>query len=1324
MSPAPRSSRLPARRGTAVTAVLALVLAVLVLAAPSPASATGTIAAVGSAGQIAVTGLASGATARLFQGTTDVTETLHHRSWYPGQKTIPTTLVADTDEAVAGQGHALLIREVPPGSGYVVHVGAEVSDSITVLPDPPDPTKSAPADTAYQSTQLTDCGATPAPNSDCYTYIPTRDGTTLSANINFPTTAMPAGGWPVLIDYSGYDPSQPGGPPAEAAMFPYQGYVVVGLNMRGTTCSGGAFDYFEGLQSLDGYDAIEVLAHQTWTAHDVNAKAKIGMVGISYMGISQLFVAQTQPPDLQAITPLSVIADTYRSTLRPGGIYNNGFAKSWAEERVASAQPAAHQWVKDRINPLGTNDLTCAANQKLRLQSVDLLNKSDTNPFYQAAGGDELSPRTFVHNIKVPTYLGGAWQDEQTGGQMSSMYQNFDATLRGKHQVRAYLTNGVHTESLAQQDLTELMGFVDFYVAKRVPQINSLLFIGIPPALHATFGGTQLALVPNRWTGPKWAGGVEGTCIGVANPTTPNPDPTCRYADAVATYQAENPVRVVWENGAGTNATTSPAGQTIVAGTPVGTATSTFSTWPPSNISATRWYLQPDGHLASAAPIVTDDRAGGYSSYVYDPSTKRASSFDGGTDQIWTAETQTLPDSDPGGIHWKPLADGNSLSFTTDAFAKNTAMAGQGSVDLWLRSNAADTDLEVTITEVRPDGQERYVQSGWLRASHRALDPAVSTELAPFQTQLQADAAPLPAGQFVPMRVGLFPFAHVFRTGSKLRLNIEAPGGNQPFWKYDTCTLTHVVPGCSTVAGPGVQVNDVAHSVGRPSSVVLPVLPDSKVPVVPASVPCPALRNEPCRPNLADQISTGVSAVLSSIGSAEVSWVAPAAGAAPDGYRVTMSPGGGAFVVAGPNPPTHVHVPQVPHGSPVTFTVQALYGATYGPVSHASPSVTDGSRLTPIAPTRILDTRTGSDHHVFATLGSGLSGDLPVSGGTTSVPPDAEAVVINVTVTGPTAGGFLTAFPTGEARPDASNLNFLPGQTVANLVTVKIGSAHSVSLYNHFGSTDVVVDIVGYYSGAPTAATYTAIAPKRLLDSRPGVDHVGFTTLYGGGKGNLVVRGGTTGVPAEAEAVVLDLTATGPTAGGFVTAYPTGAAPNDPPVASSLNYVPGQTVANLVTVQVGSDGSITLFNSFGNTDLVADVVGYFRPGDATGGAFHPLSPTRVLDTRSGSGHQVFPKLGSGQHQDLIVANGNQVPATAFGVLGNLTVTGPTASGFLTAYPTAAAPNNPPVASNVNFTAGQTVPSLSAVEIGLSGKISIFNSFGSTDVVLDLSGWYG
>jgi len=492
------------------------------------------------------------------------------------------------------------------------------------------------------------------------------------------------------------------------------------------------------------------------------------------------------------------------------------------------------------------------------------------------------------------------------------------------------------------------------------------------------------------------------------------------------------------------------------------------------------------------------------------------------------------------------------------------------------------------------------------------------------------------------------------------------------------------------------------------------------VPAVPASTPCPAVRNEPCRPYLPAKVPTGVTATVDSTGTGQASWTAPA-GPAPDNYVITPSTG---LAVATVGPQTTAGVGYIAHGVPVTFTVQAIYSGVTGPASDASLSVIDaGTRLVPMTPTRLLDTRAGSGYQVFPALAGAASGDLPLNG----VSAAAEAVVLNVTVTAPTAGGFLTVYPTGEARPNSSNLNFVPGQTVANLVTVKVGAGHSVTVFNSLGSTDVVVDIVGYYSGehAPIAATYTARPPLRVLDTRPGAQHLGFPTLTNGGKGNLVVRGGgTTGVPPAATAVVLNVTATAPTAEGFVTAYPTAVAPNTPPLASSLNYVPGQTVANLVTVQIGDGGSITLFNSLGNTDLVADVVGYFKPGDATGGTFHPLSPTRVLDTRPASGHQVFPALGSGQHQDLIVANGSVVPSAASSVLVNLTATGVTADGYLTAYPTATEPNNPPLASNLNFTAGQTVPNLASIKVGLAGKISIFNFVGSADVVVDLAGWYG
>jgi predicted acyl esterase len=160
-------------------------------------------------------------------------------------------------------------------------------------------------------------------------------------------------------------------------------------------------------------------------------------------------------------------------------------------------------------------------------------------------------------------------------------------------------------------------------------------------------------------------------------------------------------------------------------------------------------------------------------------------------------------------------------------------LAGSASIDLWLASTAADTDLQVTLSEIRPDGQETYVQNGWLRASHRKVDDAASTELRPVQTHLEADAAPLPAGEPVLARVELFPFAHAFRAGSRIRISIEAPGGDRVLWKF------------RALAANGNVVNTISYGGATPSRIVLPVVPGVEIPT-PLPV-CNALRAQPCR---------------------------------------------------------------------------------------------------------------------------------------------------------------------------------------------------------------------------------------------------------------------------------------------------------------------------------------------------------------------------------------------------------------------------------------------------------------------------------------------
>ena len=203
----------------------------------------------------------------------------------------------------------------------------------------------------------------------------------LPAGLKLPD--LGGGSHPVLIEYAGYGYADPAGPQSGIAILAnLMGFTVVDVNMRGTGCSGGAFDFFEPLQSLDGYDVVETIAHQPWAQG-----GKVGMMGISYGGISQLFTGQTNPPDLAAISPLSVI-DNVQTTLYPGGILNTGFALNWAKERVHDALPASanggQAWAYKRIQE---GDATCKANQDLHGQAVDLLNKVQANNHVQAEGG-------------------------------------------------------------------------------------------------------------------------------------------------------------------------------------------------------------------------------------------------------------------------------------------------------------------------------------------------------------------------------------------------------------------------------------------------------------------------------------------------------------------------------------------------------------------------------------------------------------------------------------------------------------------------------------------------------------------------------------------------------------------------------------------------------------------------------------------------------------------------------------------------------------------------------------------------------------------------
>ncbi len=297
------------------------------------------------------------------------------------------------------------------------------------------------------------------------------------------------------------------------------------------------------------------------------------------------------------------------------------------------------------------------------------------------------------------------------------------------------MTNGSHTESLSLGVLGRYADFLDLYVGRRVPG-GAKNFVA--PILSASLTGVEgLSLPP----------GIDYTGM--------------NYRKALKTFEAQDPIRILFEEGAAD-------GQP--SGAPLPRFEKSFKAWPIPSAVPTTWHLGASGKLRDTLARRTLG-VDGQRSYLADPSVLPDTTYTGSSSSIWQAH----PTYD-----WQQIPEANGLGWISAPLEENVVAVGTGSVDLWVRTAAGDTDLEVTLSEVRPNGREIYVQSGWLRTSHRKLDPAKSTPISPVHTDLEADASPLPAGVFTKVRIELFPFAHPFRMGSRLRITVDAPGGSRP----------------------------------------------------------------------------------------------------------------------------------------------------------------------------------------------------------------------------------------------------------------------------------------------------------------------------------------------------------------------------------------------------------------------------------------------------------------------------------------------------------------------------------------------------------------
>ena len=736
---------------------VALIAAGIAVALALTAASAQAFVAKGSAEQVYVTGLGAGAKATLTNA--------------KGRKVA-------TRKATALGG--IVFRGLKPGNGYRVRSGNERSEALSVFTNRP-----APPSTAVYDQSIPQAG---------YGYMNTRDGTKLAYYVHPPQEiakliagidlgTFPPGPSPTLIEYSGYGYANPAGPDSGISILAnLMGFTVVDVNMRGTGCSGGSFDFFEPLQGLDGYDVIETVARQPWVLHN-----KVGMMGISYGGISQLFTAQNNPPSLAAIAPFSVIDQT-QTTLYPGGILNTGFAVEWAKGRQEEALPAgpkdgqAYAWKR-----IQEGDATCKKNQELHGEAVNLMKKVRENNHYVPKVADPLAPLTFVNKINVPTFMACQWTDEQTGGHCPTLPAQFTGTSKKWFTF----TNGTHVDSLGPETLNRWFDFLQIYVARRVPLVGAMVLRAAAPIVYAE------------------AMNIDG----VALPPDPiQNQPTLGQAQSL--FEIQPPVRILYDNGAGK-----------APGQPLPGFERSYHGFPVPGTLARRWYFGRGGTLGDTPPAQTSA-----AKFSWNPKARTPTNFTGdtgsGDNGLWTA---TPP------YRWLQPPDGSALSYMTAPLSADTTVLGAGYVRLRIRSSKPDVDLQATITEVRPDGKETFVQGGWLKAKARKLDRRKSKPLQPVLSLRKKDFARVPGNRFVDATIPLYYQGHVYRAGSRIRVIITAPNGDQPIWAFAEATPRK---GGARVA--------IASSRTRPSSLVLPIV-DEGVAAPTGLPPCPGLRGEPCR---------------------------------------------------------------------------------------------------------------------------------------------------------------------------------------------------------------------------------------------------------------------------------------------------------------------------------------------------------------------------------------------------------------------------------------------------------------------------------------------
>ncbi|MBB5870823.1 hypothetical protein F4553_004202 [Allocatelliglobosispora scoriae] len=365
-------------------------------------------------------------------------------------------------------------------------------------------------------------------------------------------------------------------------------------------------------------------------------------------------------------------------------------------------------------------------------------------------------------------------------------------------------------------------------------------------------------------------------------------------------------------------------------------------------------------------------------------------------------------------------------------------------------------------------------------------------------------------------------------------------------------------------------------------------------------------------------------------------------------------------------------------------------------------------------PYRVLDTRTGRGAPKTTVKAGGVV-HLKV-GGVAWVPVNATAVVLNVTVSGPSARSYLSVYPGGGVRPTVSSLNFPKGWTGANSVTVATGPGGYVDIYNAAGSTNIIADVVGYYAGnepsnyepnANIGGEYQPFKPVRLLDTRksggklPGGYYIQLPANFGAA------------VNSHVKAFAVNVTAVSPSGTGFFTTW-NGA--EDLPASSTLNFTKNATVANFAIVpttpcvECSGSGylapSIAIYTSTA-AHVIVDIFGFYDDSTLGDGLrFQPLTPERIADSRSALG---TPSAIPGGATAVIAAPPSVLDTDTVALALNVTAINPTKTTYLTVWPNGISGFGQPGVSNVNAGQGAIVPNAVISIIGPTNSFNVFNA---------------